>query len=649
MFQYILIPLIFLCTCISSCAHLPALSSSVKDQHVKAQLISELSSIKPGQSVWLGVVLIMDDAWHTYWKNPGDSGTPTSIRWTLPDGFKANTIQWPYPVRIEQAPLTSYGYEREVTLLTQIDVPDNFTGSSVKITANVDWLVCKVGCIPGHAELMINLPVSLSTPLPDPSSGPRIKEARTLLPLSKSGWTITAASSNKTLTLNFVNNSKEPLKLDDVYFYPERDDLILHAEPQHLTETRNGYQLSITRSSISSAPLTQLKGVLYSKSGWLAGQSNHALSIDLPVPQIKQSTKQMAVNLKLALFFAWLGGLILNLMPCVLPVISLKILSLVQQSAANTARLRIGGVLFTLGVVVSFWILAGLLILLKTAGHQIGWGFQFQSPLFLILLSGLFFLLALNLFGVFEILLPVHIQQQRTSGYLSNFLNGILATITATPCTAPFMGTALGFALTQPPMIAMLIFTFLGLGMAFPYLLLSFCPSLLKYIPKPGPWMILFKRFLGVLLLATVFWLLWILNAQINTFKDKPAVKAADNKFIKWLNYSPELIQELRQQGRIILIDFTAKWCLTCQVNERVALDNPAVIKKLNDLKVALVKADWTSYDPLITQALAEFGKNSIPLYVIYTQDPAKQPITLPELITPQLLLETLDTLTQKV
>ncbi|MBF0511647.1 MAG: thioredoxin family protein [Candidatus Omnitrophica bacterium] len=612
--------------------------------HVHAGLISETESIQPGHSFWVAIDLKMDKDWHVYWKNPGDSGLPVRIKWTLPDGFKALPLQWPIPQKIDTLPLRSYGYKTEVLLQSQIQTPKALAINQEQIIkAHVSWLVCKEECIPGHADIFIKLPVSLETPKINANC--TFGMTRFNLPIEKSPWTITALSRQHSLIFALTYPNKKKYPLSDVYFFPERDDLINHAADQILRPWADGYELIVPRTTITSKPLTQIKGVLFSKEGWLGPQTQQGLLIDVPVTQEPINPNKPTrpqIGLILALLFAFIGGLILNLMPCVLPVLSIKILGLINHSTDNKSRIRFHGLCYTLGILVSFWILASLLIALKFAGQQIGWGFQFQSPLFLIFLSLLFLLLALNLLGLFEIILPLSIQgPSKTQNLLNSFLNGVLATITATPCTAPFMGTALGFALSQPPYTAVLIFTFLGLGLAFPYFLLCLFPSLLIFLPKPGRWMAHLKRLLGVLLLLTVLWLLWILNAEIGFIK-MPQTQASTPSQINWQPYSSKLIKQLQEQHRIIFIDFTAKWCLTCQANERLALDNEKVIKKFRELNVATVKADWTRPNADITNVLTEFGKDSIPLYVLYEKD-ATTALLLPEIITPQIILDALD------
>jgi thiol:disulfide interchange protein DsbD len=424
------------------------------------------------------------------------------------------------------------------------------------------------------------------------------------------------------------------------------------------------------------------------------GDSTHASS-----PRPVAAASERSISLAVALLFAFLGGMILNLMPCVLPVLSLKILGMVKQ-AGETSRERLKhGALFTLGVVASFWVLAGIMILLQAGGEQLGWGFQLQSPSFVLVLSIFLFLFGLSMFGVFEIgtsLTGVGYGVAGGSSYTSSLVSGVLATTVATPCTAPFMGSALGFTLGAPAYVAFLVFTFVGLGMAAPYLLLTTIPALLKFIPRPGAWMESMKQFMGFLLMATVLWLIWVLSLQTgadgvvillaallfvalggwvfgrwgNIAKEKPTrriaqvialVAIAGGLFfsltnikakgpetagvhrqgsIEWLTYTPELVEGLKAQGRTVFLDFTAAWCLSCQVNEKVAFSSEEVQNEFARRGIATVRADWTTHDETITKALATFGRNSVPLYVLYA--PGKDPVLLPEIITPGIVLEAL-------
>lgn len=428
------------------------------------------------------------------------------------------------------------------------------------------------------------------------------------------------------------------------------------------------------------------------------GNTQHIADAQAQV--IEKGDDKESHSILMALLFAFAGGIILNLMPCVLPVLSLKIMGIVQQAGEDPREKLKHGVLFTVGVLVSFWVLAGLLLLLRAGGEQLGWGFQLQSSGFVIILVVLLFLFGLSLFGVFEIgvsLTAVDQGSKNRSAYSGSFMSGVLATVVATPCTAPFMGSALGFAISQPAFVSLLIFTFLGLGMSAPYLVLTLSPKLLKFIPKPGLWMETMKQFMGFLLIATVLWLLWVLSLQTgaegvifvlgsllivsiggwiygrwgNLSKGKRTrvfaqivavflvisgimfsiqnVESKNDKTnsthiqgtIEWKKFNPNIVKQLRNENKPLLIDFTAAWCLSCQVNERVAFGSEDVQRMLKDKNVVTLKADWTNNDPTITRALAKFGRNSVPLYVLYA--PGKEAELLPEIITPEIVLEALE------
>lgn len=687
---------------LSLAGHVQA-GGAVKDAHTAVELITPVPSIQPGRPFWVGLRMVMDEEWHVYWRNPGDSGLPPRIEWDLPPGFAVGEIQWPYPQQLPLSGLTTYGYEGEVLLLTEIvPPPDLALDETVTLKAGINWLACKVECVPGQAELSLTLPVKDSAPVPDKELRKLFRETRNDLPRPSDHWIFRVTGRKDALEIELIPAAKEAADLKDPYFFPYRQDVIDHAAPQVLETAEDGYRLTVKKSPVIPPEVRQLEGIVVSAGGWERSENFQAVEIAVPVGEPTQAAGTAAGNsgqagLWLAALFAFLGGLILNLMPCVLPVLALKILNLVEQAHHDKGRAWQHGLVFAFGIVFAFWVLAGLLLALKGLGAQIGWGFQFQSPGFLIFLAVLFFILAVNLFGVFEIGASLtRLGPAAKGGFKGSFFNGILATVVATPCTAPFMGTAIGFALTQNAFAALVVFTFLGLGLAFPFLILARFPQLLKWIPRPGVWMVRFKQVLGFFLMAVVIWVSWIYGLQqgihaaaglwmglllmgaglwlwgmaaslrgkgagrylliflivvlaaaggalIVLTKDifpsaSPAAETRGAKGLSWESYSPELIEQLRRDGRIVFLNFTAAWCLSCQVNERVAFRSPDVIERFRQLNVAAVKADWTSHDERITRALAEFGKSSIPLYVIYFPG-RDEPLVLPELLTPQVVL----------
>lgn len=677
-------------------------SEPVRVNHVEAQLISETTSIQPGKSVWVALHLKMDKEWHVYWRNPGDSGLAPKITWQLPSGFEAGDIQWPFPEKIEVPPLVTYGYENEVFLLSEIKIPRTLSlEAPAKIKAKAAWLVCKEVCIPGQAELSISLPVKNEPALADIKWAKAFAQTRFSWPLSaqSSGWEIVAKNTKGNLVFDFKNSSES--SISDVFFFPYNENIVNYSAKQSFQKTSTGYSLSVPKQENAEA-ISKISGILVSKEGWLGKDSQRAIEVkDLQTQTGASTTGSLSVIT--ALWFAFVGGLILNLMPCVFPVLGLKVLGLVKQSGDDKkARFASAGI-FTFGVLTTFWVLVAVLIVFRASGLSVGWGFQLQSPWFVLALVNLFFLIALNLVGVFEVTLNlpgVGVSQTKTQthDWKEHFSSGVLTTLVATPCTAPFMGAALGFAISQSAILSFLIFTFLGLGVATPYAFFSFFPGLLKFLPKPGMWMVRVKQVLGVSMGLTVIWLIWILTLQLDgdflieilaglmivglaaflwgspaaasdsknsaklrtvslilfligmaisvlgvkTAQKVPEASELIENELDWERFSSEKVNKLRKENRAVFLDFTAAWCLTCQVNDRIALQNPRVQNAFKAKNVALVKADWTSYDPKITEALASYGRNSIPFYALYLPG-SNEPITLPELITPEIVLRELE------
>jgi thiol:disulfide interchange protein len=684
---------LFACGLLASLAA-PAPASS---KNVKASLLSESASLRPGQPVTLGLRLSMADGWHTYWKNPADSGLPTKLKWSLPEGFAAGEIAWPHPERISAPPLMSYGYEDEVVLPVVVTVPAGLpVGQPVRLSARADWLECKEICLPGKADLELTLPVAADAPPPS-EHAPLFAASRARMPGDAAAWKVRALAAPGRHVLAFA----APAAPKDVYFFSDVPQVVEYAAPQKLAKTADGYTLELTPAG-NGPKAERLTGVLVAEG---SGQPV-AVAIDAalePVASVPAGTPVGGApsGLLRPLLFAFLGGLILNLMPCVLPVLSLKVMGFVRQ--AGETRVFRHGLAFTAGVLASFWAVAGLLLVLRAGGERIGWGFQLQSPSFVAVLAVLFLLIALNLLGVFEVgmsLVGAGNAVQGRTGLASSFWSGLLATVVATPCTAPFMGSALGFALSQPPAFAMLVFTSLGLGMAAPYLLLSASPRLLRFVPKPGAWMETFKELMAVPMLATVVFLCWLLGQQTGvdgmawllaalipvgfgawlygratraaggarprlvpvagaaalviaglalavTRAAVPVAAAAraagTADALGWEPFSIERRDALLAEGKPVFIDFTAAWCLSCQVNERVALETPAVRERMRAHGVALLKADWTLRDERISEALTSYGREGVPLYVLYGRERGAAPVLLPEVLTPGIVLGALD------
>ena len=695
----------------------PAESAGPEDPspHSEAALVSEVVSIQPGEPFTVALRMTMEEGWHSYWMNPGDSGQPTSIDWVLPTGFTADSLRWPYPHRIEAGPLTSYGYSGELLLLSTITPPaDLEPGTEVSLEGKATWLICADLCLPAEADLRLTLPVRAEPPAQNERWQGAFAEARSALPTTLPDWSFEASRSAGSYALRVTPPEGQAVDLEGAYFFPAEKAVLDHAAPQPFSEGEDGsYLIALQESEYAQGPAERLRGALVAPEGkaWDPSGDVRALWIDAPVDTAQAvgassaaATPGGSLTLVWALFFAFLGGMILNLMPCVFPVLSIKVLSFARQAGETSSVPRKHGLVFGAGVVASFWALAGLLLALRAGGSQIGWGFQLQSPLFVALMAMLFFGIGLNLLGVFEVGNRLTNWGGRVEGasaghgYGGSFLSGVLATIVATPCTAPFMGAALGFALSLSALGALLVFTALGVGMASPYVLLSTSPRLLKHLPKPGAWMETLRQVLAFPMFATAIWLVWVFGQQagvsgvtlllaallllgmggwllgrwdayrISTRRrlltrglataafagalavaligarseaPVPGSSAAQAGGIAWQPFSPEKVEQLRTEGRPVFIDFTAAWCLTCQVNERTALSAAAVQAAFDEKNVAMLKADWTNRDATITRALEGYGRSGVPLYVLYKSNDTA-PTLLPEILTQDIVLDAL-------
>ena len=677
------------------------------ESHTKLKLIPEVTSVQPGGSFWVAARLSMEEGWHIYWRNPGDTGLETEIVWDLPAGFTAGELHWPYPEKIIEEPLVVYGFHDVIYLLTRIDVDKSVKpGSSVQIKAKANFLECAEVCIPGESADAISLPVKAEPPQPDIRWVEVFSEARSKLPLESKDWQVSAQKDGNSLLIQFNPPQWFTFPFEKVAFFPYTMGIIDNIAQQEVKKKDGSYLLRIKLAENAKIP-AEIEGIVVNEEGWRGPGSEKAMEIKAIMGEAlapAASNGNQLGSIWLAILFSFLGGIILNLMPCVLPVLSIKIMGIINQAHDEHTQPWKHGLVFTMGVLVSFLALAGILLILKAGGAQLGWGFQLQEPFFLTFLAAFMFVFGLSMFGVFEIgtsFTTVEGKiQPRSSGFVSSFVSGILATIVATPCTAPFMGSALGFALAQPAWVSLVVFTFLGLGMAFPFMLISSIPALLKYIPKPGRWMESLKQFMGFLLVATVIWLLWVLGIQsganvviivlfdllitavaawiygrwgnlamppktrriaialavilvlgsngyvfsnIDKYAVTPQAAAVHSEGLDWREFTQEQVDELVAAGQPVFIDFTAAWCLSCQVNDQVAFSSEEVQQKFKEKKVAAFKADWTSRDEKIAQALAKFGRHSVPLYVLYPGGQSNEPVLLPEIITPGIILQALE------
>lgn len=661
-------------------------ASVVRSQHTEAALISEVAAIAPGQPFTVALRMRMDPHWHTYWKNPGDSGLPTSIDWTLPPGFSAGPIQWPAPQRIELEGLVSYGYEGEAWLLVDITPPASLRpGTRAVLRARVDWLECKEICMPGTAELELSLPVARET-RPEAARAADFAAARAALP-QPSFTRLRVEDHGKRIALVLVEAS--PRLVTRAFFFAAEGQLVDYAGQQQLETHGTGMRLWIPAADNAVRP-PLISGVLKVEG---AGGVQHIQVTPLPLtPVVGGMTDASAAGgLLWALGFGFLGGLILNLMPCVFPVLGIKIMGLVRQAGEARGVVLRHGLAYTAGVLASFWLLAGLLLALRAGGAELGWGFQLQEPGFVYFLVAVMLVFGLNMSGVFEVGLSLTGTGNAVgsrSSWVGSFLSGVLATVVATPCAAPFLAPALGVALALPPLPSLGLFTAIGLGLASPFLLLSAFPRLVGFLPRPGAWMETLKQGLGFLLYAAAAYLLWVLAGQVDESRllaallslvglgvagwiygrttgphftvvtrragavaalvlavaalayGWPRAKGAGE--VVWEVWSPAAVHAALQQGRPVYVDFTARWCATCQVNKRVVFGSAEVRRVFRERRVAALKADWTNQDPAITAELARFGRSAVPFNLVYLPGVA-EPRVLPEVLTPGLVLEALE------
>lgn len=711
---------------------------SEPSSHIKVELLQEEATIQPSRPFWVAIHLGIEKEWHVYWKNPGDVGIPLDVQWDLPAGFTAGKLHWPFPEKFTAADLVGFGYEGDVTLLTQVTPPAQLDPhAELKLQAHVSWLVCSsLTCQPGSAT--VELPVLLSSEPPALLSRniSFFEDARKKIP--KAHTQVKSIQKQEIVQIELPEELADGVgEIRQVDFFPEQQEMIdssIEATIGTKPGDDNRYYIHLKGKEDVTTGSKHLKGVLVFHRQQGAAESIEAFDIDTPIideggdiaalvrpvssasslGDVGSSTASSPTSsfnfeggVGLAILFAFLGGMILNLMPCVLPVLSFKVMSFVKMAGESRSLTLKHGAMFSFGVILSFWILASAMLVLRAYGQAVGWGFQLQEPLFVVILASLLFIFALSLFGLFEwgMFFASWAGQtqaetaQKSTGYAGSFFNGVLATAVATPCTGPFLGSAVGFAVTLPVFQALLIFTSLGLGMSFPYMLLAAFPSFLRFMPKPGAWMETFKQLMGFLLLGTVLWLLWVFSAQTDSFSlicflagllcfsigawiygrgCSPFVKrtkrvfafafvvlfafigveaiifpraswsseeggsttqASGGKWDGWEEFSPERVAQLRKEGKPVFIDFTAKWCLICQANHMV-LGSDGVKDQLDGIGVVKMKADWTKSDPVITQELSKFGRNSVPLYVFYGGDEKQDAVILPQVLTPDVVVE---------
>ena len=667
-----------------------------------ARLVLSHDSARPGETVWAGIHLRMAPRWNTYWQNGGDAGGPTKIEWTLPAAITAGEIQWPVPERKDTAGMITYIYHNDVVLLVPLSVAPGASAGVLDLSAKVSWLECAQECVQGRGQVTAKLAIGAES---KPSSDAALLETwRKKLPESKPAsfarawWEREAEGDKRPLLIEWQPGS--PAKQFD--FYPNTSTNVVVTTATEVVSTQAGkVRLRKAVEKIASNWPNEIAGLLVEKGDGEKILAAHQITFAVAnssTPGAAGAPNQIGdkKSIWFWLGYAFLGGLILNIMPCVLPVIALKILGFVSQSQEHPRRVRALGLLYTLGVVTSFLVLAGIVIGVKAAGQKAGWGMQFSNPQFVIALTVVVTLVALNLFGIFEVTLggrtlDVASEAASRHGGAGAFMNGVLATVLATPCTAPFLGAALGFAFAQPAHVIVLFFVTVALGLALPYLLLSWQPRWLKFLPKPGVWMERFKVAMGFPMLATAVWLFsltttfygerswwlgvflvfvgaaawtfgtfvqrgnkyralgllmvlvllgtgyaWALEAQLSwrspnaDNENTPLLSHAPTGY-PWQPWSPGAVAKARAEGHPVVVDFTAKWCLTCNVSVKPAFESKAVIEKLKAIKAVTLVADYTRYPPQISQELERFGRSGVPLVLVYPADTNKAPFVLSE------------------
>jgi thiol:disulfide interchange protein/DsbC/DsbD-like thiol-disulfide interchange protein len=675
---------------------------------VRAELIAEHMAARRGETLTVALRQTITPGWHTYWQNPGDSGEPTSLDWNLPAGITSGPIQWPLPEAIPVGPLTNYGYSDNLLLLTDITIPADAAGQSVTLSAKARWLVCKDICVPEES------PVSLTLPLIDGGLSPRrssdaaaIAAAREALP-KPAPWPVRYSHSLDKLTLNVDGLGSDIGKITHVRFFPVNWGQIANAMPQKTALSQDKLSVRMLQGETPPAAGAALEGLLALEGTGPDGakfRRGYVVSaVNVPAPALatpdsdpldvaQAAGDAVPLGFGVALLFAFLGGLILNLMPCVFPVLSLKAYALARE-ASDTRHGARGGLAYLAGVLASFGVIAAGLMVLRTAGVAAGWGIQFQSPGFVLTLAALFLLLGLNMSGVFEFggsLTGAGDSLTRRDGLAGSFFTGVLATAVATPCTAPFMGAAIGYAFAQPAVQATAVLMALGLGFALPMLLLSLSPALGRLLPKPGLWMVRFKQVMAFPLYATAAWLVWVLSVQLGSDGVFAAmVTLLVVAFAAWLfglsggprsiakaaalivaiaglaggavmlsgaqpstgttgttaesgppaeAFTQARLDGLLAEGKPVFVNFTAAWCITCKVNERVALRSDRLAEAFRQRGITYLKGDWTNANPEITAMLNSFGRAGVPLYLLYSGVPGSQPQVLPQLLTESMVL----------
>ncbi len=706
-----------------------AIGGELEGTPVRARLIAESSAVEPGATVWLGIHLDQDPGWHTYWKNGGDAGLPTEVEWELPAGYSVGELVWPAPHRyVEAGDLVTFGYSGSTLLMAELTVPARASGP-VTIHARVDWLMCKELCVPGSAAVEVTLEsggVTSSLPaadlalfaaararLPrDTVEGLGIRTAYELTPLpagqrAHAVIAVTGLHDAASAEWTWFPEYREGLFTEPPFARVDGDRLLVGLPLTVAEEVEGGRDFDwrgvLEIHEQGTAPVflnVEMPLTVATADAAIASPDPELVAAVLgTVNGVSGASSSGGIFYYLLL--ALIGGVILNVMPCVLPVLSLKVMSFVHHAGEDRAVQFRLGLMFTGGVLASFLTLAAVVIGLQAAGDLVGWGFQFQNPAFVVVMAAVVFAFGLSLFGVYEIILPVQVGGGggRNGAYAESFFNGVLATALATPCTAPMLGSALGFAFSQPPAVIVAIFLTTGFGLSLPYLVLSLNPNWLRFVPKPGAWMERFKQLMGFLLMATLIWLLWVLGQQVGldglasvmvfllllgfalwlygamlTLSSSGTrritvwvvvialIAGGWMQFVSgrvtaeaveanaqvathgdWTPFSEETLEAEVAAGNTVFIDFTAAWCMTCKVNERTVINSDEVQSRMEELGVVTLLGDWTSRDETITRILRKYGRSGVPFYAVFPGGRIDEPIVLPEVITRSIVIDALN------
>jgi thiol:disulfide interchange protein DsbD len=682
----------------------------VQTDNVRAELLADVATVEPGEPFWVGLRQTIRPKWHTYWKNPGESGLPTEIKWTLPAGVTAEPIVWPTPHLVNIGGVINYGFQDEAVLLVRITPAAGLTGNALKLSAEANWLVCEDVCIPEDAKFELSLPIAVAATPTSPATRAMFDKARRAVP-TESPWPARygVAKSGDPMLIIEAKGLK-PDTLRDVYFFPADWGPIASMAQQTASIGPDGIRIPLKRGDAKAALPDRLAGTLVLTEKTADGEVKHAFDLSakldaaLAPASLAGAEGNEPLSLVEALLFALLGGLVLNLMPCVFPVLAMKAAALARLAGQERSAMRRDGLAYTAGVLVSFAAMAAIVVAIRASVGEVSWGFQFQSPIFSLLIAYLFFVVGLNLSGVFEIggrFAGVGQGLAGRDGIAGSFFTGVLAVIVATPCTAPFMAAALGFALSRPAPQTVAVLLVLGLGLALPYLLLSITPALQRLLPKPGVWMERLRQFLAFPMYASAVWMIWVLTQQTGAdgvlyalggviliafaiwllrmggsmspavwlrrgfaaiavllafgaalkLEDGSATAASASgrpvggvSFDGWERYSRDRLNQAVAAHKPVFVDLSAAWCITCLVNERVALETPQTRRAFEKAGVVKLKGDWTNRDPEITSLLKELGRAGVPLYLWWAPG-AERPKILPQVLTESLILSELSSI----